>query len=241
MLRTVREGDVLSAGGSRVGRLRMSVAAAFPVQVDSEPRLTEAMWAELHGRLHAFVARRVPDRVVVDDLAQEILLRLYTHIGRLREEERLDAWAYQVARNVIADYWRARAVHRELLFDQELSEQLASLPELEDDDRADRHRSEIASCLAPMVEQLAKPYADAIRLTDLGRHSQVEAAAELGLSVPGMKARVQRGRVQLRELLGACCRIELDRRGQITEFEPSDPHCGTGISAAGCGCAGPNA
>lgn len=241
MLRTVREGDLLPARGDRVGALRMPVAAALPVQVDSGSPLTEAVWAELHGRLRAFVARRVPDGVVVDDLAQEILLRLYTHIGRLREQERLDAWAYQIARNVIADYWRARAVHREQLFDQEVSEQLASLPELDDDDRADRTRSEIASCLAPMVEQLAKPYADAIRLTDLGSLSQVEAAAELGLSVPGMKARVQRARAQLRELLGACCRIELDRRGQITEFEPDDPHCGTGISAAGCGSAGPNA
>ncbi len=67
------------------------------------------MWAELHERLRAFVARRVPDRVVVDDLAQDILLRLYRHIGRLREQDRLDAWAYQVARNVIADYWRDSA------------------------------------------------------------------------------------------------------------------------------------
>ena len=52
----------------------------------------EAAWSELHARLRAFVARRVPDQVAVDDLAQEILLRLYTHMGRLREQERLDAW-----------------------------------------------------------------------------------------------------------------------------------------------------
>ena len=49
-----------------------------------------------------------------DDLAQEILLRLYKHIGRLREQDRFDAWAYQVARNVIADYWRDRPPVREL-------------------------------------------------------------------------------------------------------------------------------
>ena len=116
------------------------------------------MWAELHERLRAFVTRRVPDRIVVDDLTQEILLRLYTHMGRLREQERLDAWAYQVARNVIADYWRDRATRRELLFDPALSDQLASMPELEDDDQADQLRSEIASCLAPMVARLAKPY-----------------------------------------------------------------------------------
>jgi RNA polymerase sigma-70 factor (ECF subfamily) len=187
------------------------------------------MWAELHDRLHAFVARRVPDRAAVDDLAQEILLRLYQHIGRLREQDRLDAWAYQVARNVIADYWRQQAAVRELPFDPALSERIASLPGLEHFDVADQLRGEIASCLAPMVERLADPYREAIRLTDLGNHTQAEAAGELGLSIPGMKARVQRGRAQLRELLGACCRIELDRRGQITEFERN--------GGGSCGCA----
>lgn len=187
------------------------------------------MWAEMHERLHAFVARRVPDRTAVDDLAQEILLRLYTHIGQLREQDRLDAWAYQVARNVIADHWRNQAAMRELALDPTLSERVASLPDLDDFDPADQRRSEIASCLAPMVERLAGPYREAIRLTDLGGHTQAEAAQELGLSIPGMKARVQRGRAQLRELLRACCRIELDRRGQVIEFERD--------GSGSCGCA----
>ncbi len=90
MLRAVREGELLPAGGGRVGRVRMSVANARAVSVDQERSVAEAMWAELHQRLRAFVARRVPDRIVVDDLAQEILVRLYTHMGQLREQERLD-------------------------------------------------------------------------------------------------------------------------------------------------------
>lgn len=214
----------------------MSLATAPSASPRPESPVVEAMWSELHARLRAFVARRVPDRVVADDLAQEILLRLYTHIGRLREQERLDAWAYQVARNVIADYWRERAARRELPFDEELSDRLASLPELEGDDEADQHRGEIASCLAPMVARLAEPYREAIRLTDLGGRTQSEAAAQLGLSVPGMKARVQRGRTQLRDLLHACCLIELDRRGQITDLKPKGRP--GGADAGGCGCAG---
>ncbi len=189
------------------------------------------MWAELHTRLRAFVARRVPDRVAVDDLAQEIMLRLYSRISRLRDRDRLDAWAYQVARNVIADYWRDRAAARELPLDDQLRDQLAALPEAEDgNDEAETLRAEIASCLAPMVERLAEPYREAIRLTDLGARTQTEAATALGLSVPGMKARVQRARAQLRELLRACCRIELDRRGQITALE----HASSASAACSC-------
>ena len=199
----------------------MSVVAAAHTSAIAD----DALWSELHARLHAFVARRVPDRSAADDLAQEIMLRLYTHFGRLRDHQRLDAWAYQVARNVIVDYWRDKAAGRELLLDDTLGERLAAIPEPETSDDAAELRAEIASCLAPMVERLPEPYREAIRATDLGSHTQAAAAAANGLSVPGMKARVQRGRAQLRELLRACCRIELDRRGQITELERSESCC----------------
>src|SRR5215217_4801594 len=106
--------------------MRMSLAAAAGASLPREHGLPEAVWSELHERLRAFVARRVPDDSVVDDLAQEILLRLYTHIGRLREQERLDAWAYQVARNAIVDYWRERTARHDLSFDERETEQLAS-------------------------------------------------------------------------------------------------------------------
>ena len=217
MLPRLRADEPSPAERTPVGNQRMSIAAP---SLDSRQPLTEAIWSQLHERLHAFVARRVPDQGVVDDLAQEILLRLYTHIGRLRRHDRLDAWAYQIARNVIADYWRDRAARREVLVGQELSDLLASVPELEDDDQPDRLRGHIAACLAPRLTHLAEPYREAIRLTDLGEYTQAQAAAKLGLSLPGMNARVQRGRTQLRELLRACCRIELDRRGQVSKLEP---------------------
>jgi RNA polymerase sigma factor (sigma-70 family) len=124
----------------------------------------DTVWADLRARLHAFVARRVPDRFAVDHLAQEIMLRLYSQIGRLRERDRLDAWAYQVARNAIADYWRDRAASRELPLDDQLSERLASLPERERDDEAEAHRAELARCLArstssasPIARRSASP------------------------------------------------------------------------------------
>jgi RNA polymerase sigma-70 factor, ECF subfamily len=228
MLRAENAAELLpTTSGIRVRTLWMSVGAASLTSPPLQPA-AGVMWAEMHERLRAFVARRVNDQAVVDDLAQEIMLRLYAHMGRLREQERLDAWAYQIGRNVIADHWRDRAANRELPFDPQLEDRLAARPEPADEDEAEQLRTEIASCLAPMVERLPEPYREAIRLTDLGAHTQTQAAAALGLSVPGMKARVQRGRAQLRELLRACCRIELDRRGQVAELEPK--------GSGSCGC-----
>ena len=60
-------------------------------------------------------------------------------------------------------------------------------------------------------------------LTDLGRLSQVEAASVAGLSVPGMKTRVQRARAQVHDLLTDCCQVALDADRHIAEVKRTGP------------------
>ncbi|WP_220448470.1 sigma factor-like helix-turn-helix DNA-binding protein [Nonomuraea mesophila] len=45
--------------------------------------------------------------------------------------------------------------------------------------------------------------------------TQSEAARRLGISVSGMKSRVQRARGRLRELLTGCCAVAMDARGAV--------------------------
>src|SRR5215211_7847856 len=69
--------------------------------------------AELHARLRAFVGGRISDPDAADDVAQEVLLRLHRNLGALRAEDRLDAFAYRIARNAIIDHYRSRATAKE--------------------------------------------------------------------------------------------------------------------------------
>lgn len=72
-------------------------------------------------------------------------------------------------------------------------------------------------------------YREAIMLVELEELTQQAAAGRLGLSLSGMKSRVQRGRKQLRQMLDACCLIQLDRRGGVAEYErrpKGDALCG---------------
>src|SRR5687767_6153806 len=74
----------------------------------------EQLWTELHSRLRAFVGRRIRDPYAADDVAQDVLLRLHRSLGELRVEDRLDAFAYRVARNAIIDHYRASAAAKEV-------------------------------------------------------------------------------------------------------------------------------
>lgn len=170
---------------------------------------------EVAARLRPFVAKRVPTSDV-DDVVQEVFLRMQRGLGTLREEERFGPWVYQVARSAIVDHHRARARH----------------PIAEDDDRADPAAEEddpnaatealLAQYVAPFVAMLPSPYREALTLTELEGISQREAAEMLGISVSGMKSRVQRGREKLRALFEECCKIALDARGRVIDCVPRE-------------------
>jgi RNA polymerase sigma-70 factor (ECF subfamily) len=74
--------------------------------------------------------------------------------------------------------------------------------------------------VALFVARLPSPYREAITLTELEGLTQREAAEMLGISVSGMKSRVQRGREKIREMFEECCRISVDCRGRVVECEP---------------------
>ena len=181
-------------------------------------------WQELQGHLRAFISRRVRHHADVDDLVQRVLLQIVTGLGSLRDAERLHAWVYRVARNAIVDYYRSPTVRRELASGDAADLMTAAEmngPAFVEDERTALR--ELATCLAPMIRQLPSPYQDAISMTDLEGLTQADAAKRAGISVSGMKSRVQRARQQLRTIVDACCRVELDRRGSIVSYAPRRP------------------
>ena len=84
----------------------------------------------------------------------------------------------------------------------------------------------LAGCVAGFVARLPSPYREAVTLVEL-EGLTIRAAADLaGVSVSGMKSRVQRGREKLRALFERCCEIALDARGKVTDVTPRA--CGAG-------------
>lgn len=222
VLRALRAPELLRR--SDINELRMPVTAE-PTAPSGHSHGSPQISADVHQRLRAFVGRRVSDPHAADDVAQEVLLRLHRNIERLRHEDRLDAFAYEIARNAITDHYRAKARAREVpSAPSSLATQIDADPNHHQQQTEDRDgRQQLARCLEPLVERLPQPYRDALILTDLGDLSQVQAARLTGLSVPGMKARVQRARAQLRELLTECCAVTLDNRHQIAEVQRTGP------------------
>ena len=184
----------------------------------------DELWTDLHGRLREFVGRRIGDPHAADDVAQDVLLRLHRSLGDLRLEDRLDAFAYRIARNAIIDHYRSRASAKETpSAPDELVTRMDGDGDADHDPDENRARQELARCLAPLIRQLPEPYREALTLTDLGALSQTEAARVVDISVPGMKARVQRARAQVHAALTGCCAVALDESRHISDVQRTGP------------------
>ena len=197
---------------------------------------TEAVWAELHGSIRGFVARRVRQQADVDDLVQRVFLQVHRALPTLRETDKLHAWVYQTTRRAIADFYRTPSQNREVATGtaEDIANELAASDSLEDDEAATR---ELSTCLKPLMSGLTAADQEALQMVEFDGVTQVEAAARLGLSVSGMKSRVQRARSHLRSALHECCRIAVDRRGGVISYEGKSgdrESCASPDSSSGC-------
>ena len=187
---------------------------------------TEGVWSELRANIRGFVGRRVRQPADVDDIVQRVFLQVHRALPTLRDSDRLHAWVYQTTRRAIADYYRAPSHTREVPAGAavDLAPQVADAA----DDYADGSAlQELSACLKPLINSLGPADQQALQLVEFDGVTQVEAAERLGLSVSGMKSRVQRARLHLRTALDECCRIALDRRGGIISYEARTDQCGT--------------
>ena len=172
-----------------------------------------ALWGAFAPALRAFLARRVPPGVEPDDLLQDVFLRVVRHLPTLRSTDWPEAWLFQIARNAVRDSLRAR-LRRDGRTDT-LEDDVEAEPGYADVPAA---QAELAPCLTAMIQRLPEPYRTAIALTSIQGLTQAEAARQAGVSVSGMKSRVQRGREHLRQMLVRCCEIAVDVRGGVSDY-----------------------
>ena len=181
---------------------------------DATSAAVEELWYEFHGALLAFFRKRVRDASSAEDLLMECFLRIQQGIGGLEDATSIRGWIYRIAHNLVIDHYRKQRP------DEELDDMAAPDPE-----PVNEEAIAFGSCVMSMISRLPVRYRDAMRLVELEGSSQKQVAETLGLSLSGAKSRVQRGRLRLQEMVARCCKVQLDRRGNILAHDCAGPCC----------------
>jgi RNA polymerase sigma-70 factor (ECF subfamily) len=170
---------------------------------------------EFVAKLRAFIRARVPDDATADDLTQETLLKVYRSRTSLRNDDRLEAWLYRIARRTLLDYYRKRRP----------SEELPANLKSESEDEVSAIRDAVVNSTIRYMQVLPVAYRVPLQLSELEKLSMAKIASRLGLSLTAVKSRIRRGRQMLKKKLQDCCRFEFDLHGKVIGWERRNPRC----------------
>lgn len=175
---------------------------------------TKSVWDEYSKRLKIFISTKI-DKEEVEDILQDIFLKIHKGLPDLKESEKIESWIYQITRNRIIDHYKSEKFHSVLPEDFHEEKEYDNLSV----------RKELANCIIPLISLLPENYKSPLILFEFESKTIKEISQELDLSIPGVKSRLQRGREQFKKILMDCCKFEINRNKEVVDFEPKDKNC----------------
>jgi RNA polymerase sigma-70 factor, ECF subfamily len=191
-----------------------SSTTAFP--------MTPQNVGEIRVAVRRFIGARVKDAPTVDDLTQEVLLKVHQRLPQVRDPRRIMGWVIQIARNTMIDFFRSLRTS-DVFIEENYASDVDPLPSLPLEES--QLREDLNLYIRSVVQNLPAIYRDALVLTDYDGLTQVELAESLGLSVSAAKSRVQRARAMVHQTIDRCCHFEVDRYGTVIDYSPKRPTC----------------
>ncbi len=174
----------------------------------------EEIWSKYRNSLKAFLHSKISNPSDVDDLLQEILLKTYASLNTLKEKDSIKSWLFQIANRTVIDFYRKNGRPNDL-----------NTEDLWYGDNEHDVKIELSNCVTPFINALPEDMAALISAIEIEGKPQKVYADELGISYSTLKSRVQKARKELRLLFDKCCHYQLDKFGNLIDFEQKSGGC----------------
>ena len=146
------------------------------------------------------------NREDAEDVVQEAFLKAYGNLAQFQEQSKFYTWLVRIAVNEALMKLRRRRPERTVSLDEEIKTEDDSLPrEIADwspNPEQQYTQAELREILSKTIQGLPSGFRTVFVLRDVEGLSTEETASALELSVPAVKSRLLRARLQLRERLG---------------------------------------
>jgi RNA polymerase sigma-70 factor (ECF subfamily) len=140
-----------------------------------------------------------------EDVLQESFLNAFTHIDRFEGNSKFYTWLVRITVNQALMKLRKRKSDRTVSLDEpvqgEAEDLVREIAVWEETPESNYSQEEMRRILDEAVESLDPIYRTVFVLRDVEELSTEETAAALDLSIPAVKSRLLRARLQLREKL----------------------------------------
>lgn len=152
------------------------------------------------------------------DVVQDAFLKAYTNLAQFQENSKFYTWLVRIAVNEALMKLRKRRNDRTVSLDEDVETEEGSMPREVADWSPNPEQlygqSELGDILKKTIQGLPPGFRTVFVLRDVEGLSTEETAEMLDLSVPAVKSRLLRARLQLRERLSRYFKAKQDGNGQ---------------------------
>ncbi len=178
--------------------LQFAIAGSAPVEHDDvtaaargDRSAFERVYRTHVDRVYSLCVRMLGDRVLADEVTQDVFVRVWQKLPGFRAESAFSTWLHRVAVNVILSRRKSTGIHQGRQADETALDEAPSKP-LPVGDRLD-----LEQAIAGLPNGARKVFV----LHDVEGFTHEEIGDQLGITPGGSKAQLHRARMLLRAAL----------------------------------------
>jgi RNA polymerase sigma-70 factor (ECF subfamily) len=145
------------------------------------------------------------NREDAEDITQDAFLKAYEKLDQFQGNSKFSTWLVRIAVNESLMRLRKRKTSKTVSMDEDVHTEDGSIPrdfaEWRPNPEQQYNQAELGDILRKTIQGLPPGFRTVFTLRDIENLSTEETAEALGLSVPAVKSRLLRARLQLRERL----------------------------------------
>jgi RNA polymerase sigma-70 factor (ECF subfamily) len=161
-----------------------------------------------HPVAFAVVRSIIGARDDVEDVVQEVFIKVYKGLSSYRGESKLSTWIYRIARNEALNAATRKRIEGDPIEEARIEAPTGSRPDTQFEKRAER--SELETHLAHLDETQRT----VLELRYLGERSYEEIAEILDLPIGTVKSHIHRAKIELKRVMMRSAGGSVDVRGK---------------------------
>ncbi len=166
-------------------------------------------WHDAEPSLYGWLLKQTQNPHEAEDIMQEVFLKALANSQRFCTLQDGKSWLFRMTRNQFIDHLRRKIQSVEV--DEFVMPAEVSPPMVQ-----------LQRCLPKVLMKLSDHERDVIEQCDLNGMTQNDYAAVHNLSLPAVKARLRRARIELKMILIAECKVTQDQSG-VCGFQSFQP------------------
>jgi RNA polymerase sigma-70 factor, ECF subfamily len=157
------------------------------------------------GKIFRLAQHVTQNREDAEDVLQETFMKAYEHLDQFQGNSKFYTWIVRIAVNQALMKLRRKKTGRTVSLDETIDTGedtvVREIAAWDENPEQRFSREELGEILESAIQSLEPPYRSVFVLRDIEDLSTEETADALGLSIPAVKSRLLRARLQLRERL----------------------------------------